>query len=50
LLLPGDLPIAFGMLKLEENNRSPDLESFCLTGELALSGQLRSIKEVLSSP
>ena len=43
-----DLPIALGMLKLEENNRLPDLEPFCLTGELALSGQLRPVKGVLS--
>ena len=43
-----DLPIALGLLKLEGNNRLPDLESFCLTGELALSGQLRSVKGVLS--
>jgi len=43
-----DLPIALGMLKLEENNRLPDLEPFYLTGELALSGQLRPVKGVLS--
>jgi magnesium chelatase family protein len=43
-----DLPIALGLLKLEGNNRLPDLEPFCLTGELALSGQLRSVKGVLS--
>src|SRR5580700_7079747 len=43
-----DLPIALGMLKLEERNRLPDLEPFCLTGELALSGQLRPVKGVLS--
>src|SRR6202040_3283342 len=43
-----NLPIAVGMLKLEENNRLPDLEAFCLTGELALSGQLRPVKGVLS--
>jgi magnesium chelatase family protein len=36
------------MLKLEANNRLPDLEPFYLTGELALSGQLRPIKGVLS--
>jgi predicted ATPase with chaperone activity len=35
-----DLPIALGMLKLEENNRLPDLDAFCISGELALSGQL----------
>jgi predicted ATPase with chaperone activity len=33
---------------LEENNRLTDLEPFCLTGELALSGQLRPVKGVLS--
>src|SRR4029077_15628553 len=43
-----DLPIALGMLKLEANNRLPDLEPFCMTGELALSGQLRPVKGVLS--
>jgi magnesium chelatase family protein len=36
------------MLKLEENNRLPDLDGFYLTGELALSGQLRPVKGVLS--
>ncbi|MBV8225320.1 MAG: hypothetical protein JO232_09045, partial [Verrucomicrobia bacterium] len=34
--------------RLEENNRLPDLEPFYLTGELALSGQLRPVKGVLS--
>jgi len=43
-----DLPIALGLLKLEGNNRIPDLEPFCLAGELALSGQLRPVKGVLS--
>ena len=43
-----DLPIALGMLKLDENNRLPDLDAFYLTGELALSGQLRPVKGVLS--
>src|SRR6202790_3085445 len=43
-----DLPIALGKLKLEENNRFPDLDGFCLTGELALTGQLRPVKGVLS--
>ena len=43
-----DLPIALGMLKLEENNRLPVLDAFCITGELALSGQLRPVKGVLS--
>jgi magnesium chelatase family protein len=43
-----DLPIAVGMLKLEENNRLPELSAFCISGELALSGQLRPMKGVLS--
>ena len=43
-----DLPIALGMLKLEESNRLPDLEGFCMCGELALSGQLRPVKGILS--
>jgi len=43
-----DLPIALGMLKLEAENRVPDLESFCISGELALSGELRPVKGVLS--
>jgi hypothetical protein len=43
-----DLPIAVGMLKLEENNRLPELSAFCISGELALSGQLRPVKGVLS--
>jgi magnesium chelatase family protein len=36
------------MLKLEEENRVPDLESFCIGGESALSGELRPVKGVLS--
>jgi Subunit ChlI of Mg-chelatase len=40
--------IALPMLKLEENNRLPDLDAFCISGELALSGQLRPVKGVLS--
>jgi magnesium chelatase family protein len=36
------------MLKLEENNRLPALDAFCITGELALSGRLRPVKGVLS--
>ena len=43
-----DLSIALGMLKLEENNRLPALDAFCITGELALSGRLRAVKGVLS--
>jgi magnesium chelatase family protein len=45
-----DLPIALGMLKLEENNRLPDLDAFCITGELALSGKLRPVKGVSRLP
>jgi len=36
------------MLKLEVENRVPDLESFWISGELALSGELRPVKGVLS--
>src|ERR1700722_16084626 len=43
-----DLPIALGMLKLEEKNRLPALDAYCITGELTLSGQLRPVKAVLS--
>jgi magnesium chelatase family protein len=32
-----DLPIAMAMLKLEENNRLPDLHGFCISAELASS-------------
>ena len=28
-----DLPIALGMLKLEESNRLPDLDAFCISGD-----------------
>jgi Subunit ChlI of Mg-chelatase len=45
-----DLPIALGMLKLEENNRLPALDAFCITGELALSGRLRPVKGFSRSP
>ncbi|MGA8659879.1 MAG: YifB family Mg chelatase-like AAA ATPase [Chthoniobacterales bacterium] len=43
-----DLPIALGMLKLNEKNRLPELDRFCVVGELALSGELRPVKGVLS--
>jgi magnesium chelatase family protein len=36
------------MLKLETNNRLPPLDAYCITGELAMSGQLRPVKGVLS--
>jgi magnesium chelatase family protein len=43
-----DLPIALALLKVAEENRLPDLERFCLVGELALSGLLRPVRGVLS--
>jgi hypothetical protein len=43
-----DLPIALGMLKLEKENRVPDLDAFCISGELALSGKLRPVKGVIA--
>ena len=43
-----DLPIALGMLKLNEENRIPDLTHYCLAGELALSGKLRPVRGVLA--
>jgi predicted ATPase with chaperone activity len=44
-LLPAN---SLGILKLQENNRSPALDTFRITGELALSGQLLPVKGVLS--
>jgi magnesium chelatase family protein len=43
-----DLPIALGMLKLIEKNRLPELDRFCVVGELAFSGELRPVKGVLA--
>ncbi|MBV8815852.1 MAG: YifB family Mg chelatase-like AAA ATPase, partial [Verrucomicrobia bacterium] len=43
-----DLPIALGMLKVNEQNGIPDLAPYCLTGELALSGELRPVRGVLA--
>ncbi|MBV9492211.1 MAG: YifB family Mg chelatase-like AAA ATPase [Verrucomicrobia bacterium] len=43
-----DLPIALGLLILNDKTRLPDLESFCFAGELALSGQLRPVKGALA--
>jgi magnesium chelatase family protein len=43
-----DLPIALGMLKVNEQNRIPDLTSYCVAGELALSGELRPVRGVLA--
>src|SRR5260370_17015278 len=45
-----DLPIAIGMLKLQDENRIPDLSPYCLAGELALSGELRPVRGVLAIP
>jgi magnesium chelatase family protein len=36
------------MLKLEAENRVPDLESFWISAELALPGELRPVKGALS--
>ena len=43
-----DLPIALGMLQLIKKNRLPELDRFCVVGELALSGELRPVKGVLA--
>jgi magnesium chelatase family protein len=43
-----DLPIALGMLKVNEQNGIPDLAPYCLAGELALSGELRPVRGVLA--
>jgi magnesium chelatase family protein len=43
-----DLPIAIGMLKINDENRIPDLSPYCLAGELALSGELRPVRGVLA--
>jgi magnesium chelatase family protein len=43
-----DLPIALGLLVLNEKSRLPDLGSFSFAGELALSGQLRPVKGALA--
>jgi len=43
-----DLPIAIGMLKINDDNRIPDLSPYCLAGELALSGELRPVRGVLA--
>ena len=42
-----DLPIAVGTLAAAEQMESPDLEKYILTGELALTGVVRSVKGVL---
>lgn len=43
-----DLPIALGLLKLNDDNRIPALDPYCLAGELALSGELRPVRGVLA--
>ncbi|HEY0791599.1 MAG TPA: YifB family Mg chelatase-like AAA ATPase [Chthoniobacterales bacterium] len=43
-----DLPIALGLLALNDKSRLPDLDAFCFTGELALSGRLRPVKGALA--
>jgi magnesium chelatase family protein len=43
-----DLPIALGLLVLNEKSRLPDLGSFSFAGELALSGHLRPVKGALA--
>jgi len=41
-----DLPIALAMLQLNEHNRIPELDHCYICGELALSGELRSARNV----
>ncbi len=43
-----DLPIAVGMIAAAEENEIPMLEDCCLVGELALSGEVRPVRGVLS--
>ena len=42
-----DLPIALGMLVAEEQLEGTRLAEFCVTGELALSGEVRRVRGVL---
>jgi magnesium chelatase family protein len=42
-----DLPIALGMLAAEEQMDGARLAQFCVTGELALSGEVRRVRGVL---
>jgi hypothetical protein len=41
-----NLPIALAMLQLKEQNRILGLDHFYLCGELALSGELRPVREL----
>ena len=51
-MVPGRTPTVIanrhGDAEIGKNNRLPDLDRFYMSGELALSGQLRPIKGVLS--
>ena len=42
-----DLPIALGMLASEDQLDGARLEDYCVTGELALSGEVRRVRGVL---
>lgn len=42
-----DLPIAVGILAVSEQITAPQLEDFAIVGELALSGEVRSVNGVL---
>ena len=42
-----DLPIAIGILAVSEQIVAPQLDDFAIVGELALSGEVRSINGVL---
>jgi len=42
-----DLPIAIGILAVNEQIVAPNLEEFAIVGELALSGEVRSVNGVL---
>ena len=42
-----DLPIAIGILAVNEQVIAPNLEEFAIVGELALSGEVRSVNGVL---
>jgi magnesium chelatase family protein len=43
-----DLPIAIGILVVSEQIAAPQLEDFAIVGELALSGEVRSVNGVLA--
>jgi magnesium chelatase family protein len=42
-----DLPIAIGILAVTEQLIAPDLDEFCIIGELALSGEVRRVNGAL---